>query len=90
MGYDGTCNYQLFILSRSVLYLLFHSSPPSDVHTHDTLLSALIPQQVKPPFQPSAINYPPLHHILVLPLQQDVPHFQPSAVRADPPPSLFV
>ena len=42
--------------------------PPSAVRAHAPLLSALHPQQVKPPLQPSAINLPPLPQILDFPL----------------------
>ena len=60
--------------------------PPSVVRADAPLLSALIPQKVEPPLQPSAINPSPLIQILALPLQLNVPPLQPLSARAPPPP----
>ena len=64
--------------------------PSSAVRAHAPLLSALPPQKVNYPLQPSAVNPPPPHlpRILALPIQRDVPHHLPSAVCADPLPPL--
>ena len=64
--------------------------PLSALRAHAPLLSALLPQQVEPPLQPSAVNPPPLPQILASTLQRDVPHLQPLSVRAPPPPPLSV
>ena len=53
------------------------------------LLSALLPQRVEPPLQPSAVNPPPLTQLLALPIQQDVPPVQTLAGH-DPPHPLSV
>ena len=60
--------------------------PTSAVRTNALLLSALHPQQVEPPLQPSVVNPPPLPHILAFPLQQDVPPLHPLSMCAPPPP----
>ena len=60
--------------------------PTSAVHSRAPLLSALLHQQVEPLLQPSAVNPPPLPHILAFPLQQDVPPLQPVYACASPTP----
>ena len=42
--------------------------PPSDVRAHAPLISALIPQRVKPPFQPSSVNPPIISKMLAFTL----------------------
>ena len=56
------------------------------MRAHDPLLSALLPQQVEPTLQPSAVNPHPLPQILAFPLQRDVPPLHPLSVCAPPPP----
>ena len=56
--------------------------PPSAVRAHDCLLSALQPQQVEPPLQPSAVN------TSSLPIQRYMP-LQP-LYACDPPIPLSV
>ena len=63
--------------------------PSSAVRAHAPLFSALLPQRVEPPIQPSAVNPPPLPQLLSVSLQQDVLPLQPLSVR-DPPPPLSV
>ena len=68
------------------------------------LLSALVPQRVEPPLQPSTVNPPPLTHISALPLavftplprlsalplQQGVPPLNPLDVHAPHPLSILI
>ena len=63
--------------------------PPSDVRAHVPLISHLLPQQVDPLLQPSAVNSPPIPQLLAFTLQQYVPPLQPLAA-CDPPPLLSV
>ena len=56
------------------------------MRTDAPLLSALLPQQVKPLLWPSPVNPPPLPQILALSLQRDMPTLQPLVARAPPPP----
>ena len=60
--------------------------PHSSVHAHDTLLSALLPQQVDSPLQPSDVNTPHLPQLLAFPLQRDVLTLHPLSTCAPPPP----
>ena len=60
--------------------------PISAVRAHAPLLSALYPQRVEPPLQPSVVNPPPLPQILAFPLQRDMPPLQPLSTCAPPPP----
>ena len=60
------------------------------MRTNLPLLSYFPNQQVQPPLQPSAVNPPPLPHILSLSLQRYLPPLQPLAVHATPPPPLSV
>ena len=59
------------------------------MRTHDPLLSALLPKQVKTTLHTSAVNPPPHHHLLDFTLQQDVPPLQPLSAFA-PPPTISV
>ena len=54
------------------------------------LISAFLPQIIKPTLQPSATNTPPLPQLSDLLLQLYVPPRHPSAVHAAPPPQLSV
>ena len=74
------------------MYLLLQSPIPSAVGAHATMISALLPQGVKPPLHPSSINpHPhPLPQILALPLQRDVPPLQRLDVHAAPPLTLSI
>ena len=59
---------------------------PSALQSRAPLFSALLPQRVKPPLQPSALHPPPLPQILAFSLQQDVPILQPLSTCAPSPP----
>ena len=56
---------------------------------HAPILSALLPQRVEPPLQPSAVNPPPLPQVLAFTLQQYMPPLQPLSA-CDPPPLLSI
>ena len=60
--------------------------PPSAVQSCAPIFSALLPQRVNPPLQPSALHHPPLPKILAFSLQQDLPLLQPLSTCAPPPP----
>ena len=64
--------------------------PPLDVHDHVPLLSALHPQRVEPPLQPTALNPPPLTQLLVFTLQRDLPLLQTLSACDPLPPLLFL
>ena len=63
---------------------------PSAVSADAPLLSALLPQQVEPPLQPSAINPPPIPQISALNLQLYAPPLHTSVECAPPPPQISV
>ena len=56
------------------------------MRTHVPLLSALLSQRFEPLLHPSAVNPPPLTHILAFPLQRDVAPLQPLSACVTPPP----
>ena len=87
MGPETT---SLLIFSISVLSSLFHSPPYSSVRVRSPLLPALLPQWVKPPLQPLAVNPPPLPQILSLLVWQYMPPVHPSSMHAAHPPPLPV
>ena len=59
--------------------------PPSAVQAHDPIFSALTPQRVETPLQPSDVHPTSLPQLFAFSLQQDVPPLHHLSTCAPPP-----